>query len=117
MKALEGLYNEQVIRSMQKQKGHRFIRLMECLENQDEGISVTAWDTKADLDAWEKSGVYEELIRKFGDFYISIVPQPSICHQSPHPNEEKGDEEVVIPATLLHNVGWKTIPENLHLTA
>ena len=29
----------------------------------------------------------------------------------------KGDEEVVIPAILLHDVGWKTIPENLHLTA
>jgi len=30
---------------------------------------------------------------------------------------EKGDEEVVIPATLLHDVGWSAIPENLHLTA
>ena len=29
----------------------------------------------------------------------------------------KGDEEVVIPAILLHDIGWKTIPENLHLTA
>jgi HD superfamily phosphodiesterase len=30
---------------------------------------------------------------------------------------EKGDEDVVIPAVLLHDVGWKTIPANLHLTA
>lgn len=30
---------------------------------------------------------------------------------------EKGDEEVVIPAVLLHDVGWKAIPANLHLTA
>jgi len=30
---------------------------------------------------------------------------------------EKGDEEVVIPAVLLHDVGWKAVPENLHLTA
>ena len=30
---------------------------------------------------------------------------------------EKGDEGVVIPAILLHDVGWKTVPENLHLTA
>jgi HD superfamily phosphodiesterase len=29
----------------------------------------------------------------------------------------KGDREVVIPAVLLHDVGWKTVPENLHLTA
>jgi len=31
--------------------------------------------------------------------------------------QEKSDEEVVIPAVLLHDVGWKVIPENLHLTA
>lgn len=30
---------------------------------------------------------------------------------------EKGDEDVVIPAIILHDVGWKTIPETLHLTA
>jgi HD superfamily phosphodiesterase len=30
---------------------------------------------------------------------------------------EKGDEDVVIPAAILHDVGWKVIPEHLHLTA
>jgi HD superfamily phosphodiesterase len=30
---------------------------------------------------------------------------------------EDGDEDVVIPAVLLHDVGWKTIPPNLQLTA
>jgi len=30
---------------------------------------------------------------------------------------ETGDEDVIIPAVLLHDVGWKTIPANLHLTA
>ena len=29
----------------------------------------------------------------------------------------KGDEEVVIPAILLHDVGWKAVPEDLQLTA
>jgi HD superfamily phosphodiesterase len=31
--------------------------------------------------------------------------------------QEKGDEEIAVPAILLHDVGWKTIPENLQLTA
>jgi HD domain len=30
---------------------------------------------------------------------------------------EGGDAEIVIPAVLLHDVGWKTIPEHLQLTA
>ena len=29
---------------------------------------------------------------------------------------EKGDEGVVIPAIILHDVGWKVIPEHLQLT-
>lgn len=30
---------------------------------------------------------------------------------------EPGDEDVIIPAVLLHDVGWKTVPANLQLTA
>ncbi len=32
-------------------------------------------------------------------------------------DKEEGDETVVIPAVLLHDVGWKMIPEKLQLTA
>ncbi len=31
--------------------------------------------------------------------------------------EEGGDENIVIPGILLHDVGWKTVPEELQLTA
>jgi HD superfamily phosphodiesterase len=30
---------------------------------------------------------------------------------------EKGDERIVVPAILLHDIGWKAVPEHLHLTA
>jgi len=30
---------------------------------------------------------------------------------------EKGDEGIVIPAIILHDVGWSVVPEHLHLTA
>jgi HD superfamily phosphodiesterase len=30
---------------------------------------------------------------------------------------EGGDEDVVVPAVILHDVGWKMVPEGLHLTA
>jgi len=31
--------------------------------------------------------------------------------------EERGDDKIVIPGVLLHDVGWKMIPEPLQLTA
>ena len=32
-------------------------------------------------------------------------------------NEEGGDPEVVLPAMILHDVGWKSVPEELQITA
>ncbi len=31
--------------------------------------------------------------------------------------KEKANEAIVLPAILLHDVGWKCVPEHLHLTA
>ena len=31
--------------------------------------------------------------------------------------KEGGDEDIVIPAIILHDVGWKRLPEELHLKA
>lgn len=31
--------------------------------------------------------------------------------------KEGGDEDIVIPAVILHDVGWKRVPESLHLQA
>ena len=32
-------------------------------------------------------------------------------------DEERGDPDVVFPAVILHDVGWKSIPEQLQITA
>ena len=69
MQALRELYNREVIPAHKGHKGIRFVHLLESLDNKDEGISVTAWDTKADVEAYEKSGDYEKLVTKFKDMY------------------------------------------------
>ena len=71
MSELRELYNQDVLSAHKGHKGIRFVHLLESLDNKEEGISITAWDTKADLDAYEKSGVYEGLVEKFKDFYSS----------------------------------------------
>jgi heme-degrading monooxygenase HmoA len=69
MGELRDLYNKEVIPAHKNHKGIRFVHLLECLDNANEGISVTAWDTKADLDAYEKSGDYERLVGLFNEMY------------------------------------------------
>ncbi len=69
MGELRELYNREVIPAHKDHKGIRFVHLIECLEDKNEGISLTAWDTKADLDAYEKSGDYDRLVGLFKDLY------------------------------------------------
>ncbi len=71
MQELRELYNKEVVSAHKGHKGIRFVHLLESLDNKDQGISLTAWDTKADLEAYEKSGDYEKLVAKFKDMYAA----------------------------------------------
>ena len=71
MDGLRDLYTNEVIPAHKRHKGNRFVHLLERLDAPDEGISVTAWDDKAALDAYEDSGEYERLLDKFRAFFAS----------------------------------------------
>jgi len=72
MDSLRDLYNKSVVSAHKNHKGVRFVHLLECLDDRNEGISVTAWDTKADLDAYEASGDYERLRGLFNEMYSGV---------------------------------------------
>jgi quinol monooxygenase YgiN len=69
MDALRELYNREVIPTHKGHKGNRFVHLLEDLDNKNAGISVTAWDTRADVDSYEQSGDYERLVGTFNEMY------------------------------------------------
>ncbi len=66
------LFNsEEVSGVIGQQKGHRFHYLLESVDVPGEGVSVTAWDSREDAEAYERSGAYEELLAKFAHFYAA----------------------------------------------
>jgi len=68
--AARALYNSaEVSGVLDRQKGHRFHYLLESVDAPGEGVSVTAWDSREDAEAYERSGAYEELMAKFGQFH------------------------------------------------
>ena len=59
------LYNsEEISGVISSQPGYRFHYLLENVDDEEDGISMTAWDTKEDADAYEASGIYKELVGK-----------------------------------------------------
>ena len=62
-------YRDEIWGVLDRQKGHRFHYLLESVDVAGEGVSVTAWDSSEDAEAYETSGAYEELVAKFRNFY------------------------------------------------
>ena len=68
--AARALYNsDEVSGALDRQRGHRFHYLLESVDVPGEGVSVTAWDSREDAEAYEMSGAYEELVAMFVQFY------------------------------------------------
>ena len=63
-------YRDEIWGVLERQKGHRFhYHLLESVDVPGEGVSVSAWDSREDAEAYERSGAYEELVAKFRNFY------------------------------------------------
>jgi len=58
------IYREEVVPVVKVQKGNLDCRLLEPIDNSDEYISMTTWESQADSDAYESSGKYMELVDK-----------------------------------------------------
>jgi len=56
------IFMEVHVPAVKKQKGNIDVYLMESASEPGEGISFTSWESKKDGDAYEKSGVYRELV-------------------------------------------------------
>ncbi len=65
------IYDESVIPALKSQKG--FIGgFLIVSEDQVEGIAVSIWESKEDAEQIQKSGVYQEQVKKFLAFIKSM---------------------------------------------
>jgi heme-degrading monooxygenase HmoA len=67
------IYSEKIIPSLQHTKGCQYAYLVESMHQTNEVISLSIWDSKADAEAYEKSGLFEQLLDElrptFSKFY------------------------------------------------
>jgi len=62
-------YAENVITTLRTQPGCSFVALLQNVSNRKEAISLTMWNSKADADEYEKSGVFHRLVESLRSFY------------------------------------------------
>ncbi|HLE29970.1 MAG TPA: antibiotic biosynthesis monooxygenase [Anaerolineales bacterium] len=64
------IYRDSVVPAAKEQKGFKGALLLTD-PNTGKGVSVTLWETEADLKAGEASGYYQEQIAKFGAVFAA----------------------------------------------
>ena len=57
-------FEEEIVPVVRRQRGNIDCRLLEPIEKTDDYISMTTWETKADADAYNSSGIYNDLVEK-----------------------------------------------------
>ena len=60
----KSIYLDDVVPAVRKQKGNIDCKLLTPMNENDEYISMTVWETKADADAYHSSGTYRDLVEK-----------------------------------------------------
>ncbi len=69
MDEFRNLYLEEVIPIVTKHNGNRFVHLLENRENENEAISVTAWDKKENFEAYVRSGDFARTSEKYSPIF------------------------------------------------
>ena len=65
----ERLYREEILPGTQYVRGLRFRELLRGSDDPDEGISLTLWESREDLAAYERSGLYQGIVERARAFY------------------------------------------------
>jgi heme-degrading monooxygenase HmoA len=63
-----GIYRNSVVPAAKKQKGFKGTWMLTDRKT-GKGISITLWETKADMTAGESSGFYQQQVAKFKDVF------------------------------------------------
>jgi heme-degrading monooxygenase HmoA len=68
--AYERIYHEEILPGTRDVKGLRFRELLRGADDPNEGLSLTLWESREDLDAYEQSSLYQRLTDRARAFYV-----------------------------------------------
>jgi len=66
----EKLYHDEILPDTRNLKGLVFRELLQGADDSTEGISLTLWESREDLDAYEQSDVYKRITEHARAFYV-----------------------------------------------
>ena len=66
----ERIYREEILPASRGVKGLRFRELLRGTDDPNEGISLTLWDSRKALEAYERGTTYQTFVERVKQFYV-----------------------------------------------
>ena len=66
----ERLYRDELLPASRDVKGLAYRRLLHSTDDPDEGISITIWESREDLEAYERSATYSAFTDRVRGFFV-----------------------------------------------
>ena len=66
----ERVYREEILPGSRNVKGLRFRELLRGADDPEEGISLTLWESREDLEAYERSEIYQQFVERARAYYV-----------------------------------------------
>jgi heme-degrading monooxygenase HmoA len=68
--AYEQVYHDEILPDTRNVRGLVFRELLQGTDDPNEGISLTLWERREDLDAYEQSDLYNTLVDRARAYYV-----------------------------------------------
>ena len=66
----ERIYREEILPASRNVKGLRFRELLRGNDDPNEGISLTLWDSREDLEEYERGATYQGFLERVKQYYV-----------------------------------------------
>ncbi len=66
----ERVYRDEILPGSRGVQGLRFRELLRGTDDPDEGISMTLWESREDLEAYEQSAAYQGFVERARAYYV-----------------------------------------------
>ena len=66
----ERIYHDEIVPATRDIKGLHLRELLRGTDDPEEGISLTLWESREDLDAYERSSLHQQMVDRARAFYV-----------------------------------------------
>ena len=115
LKSLGSLYERRIIPALQNVGGCIYACLLQRAHNPEEGLSMTLWQSEADSQRYERSGLFMQLVAEARPFFAETTEWKLQLSKDFNLEYASGSAEPVVRTFSVSTTSGQAIPSKEHM--